>query len=150
MLKVGQGLTLQRSPIHPGLGSKFFPGHQVLNLTKVHHQLDPLLWNLHPSLKISNCQEYLEAGLSGSMSNSNLIYSDLSASGPSNLYIFFTLKTKGMGVFLRTEGYKAAEDLENLLILIVWMAFSQQKCDHNALCSEDNLNLWFLSILDDF
>jgi hypothetical protein len=50
-------------------------------------------------LKIANCQEYLEpnAGLSGSMRNSNLIHSDLSASGPSTLSIFFTLKTKGMG-----------------------------------------------------
>jgi hypothetical protein len=77
---------------------------------------------LHPSLKISNCQEYLEleAGLSGSMRNSNLIHSDLSASGPSTLSIFFNLETKGMGGgFLRIEGGKAAEDLENLLMAIV-------------------------------
>jgi hypothetical protein len=52
----------------------------------------------HPSLKIANSQEYLEpdAGLSGSMRNSNLISSDLSASGPSTLPIFFTLETIGM------------------------------------------------------
>jgi hypothetical protein len=51
----------------------------------------------HPSLKIENCREYLEpeAGLSGSMRNSNLIHSDLSVSGPSTLSIFFTLETKG-------------------------------------------------------
>jgi hypothetical protein len=50
----------------------------------------------NPSLKIANCQDYLEpdAGLSGSMRNSNLIHSDLSASVPSTLSIFFTMETK--------------------------------------------------------
>jgi hypothetical protein len=53
----------------------------------------------YPSLKIENCREYLEpqAGLSGSMRNSNLIHSDLSASVPSTFLIFFTLETKGIG-----------------------------------------------------
>jgi hypothetical protein len=51
-------------------------------------------------LKIENFREYLEpqAGLSGYMRNSNLIHSDLSASGPSTLSTFFTLETKGIGV----------------------------------------------------
>jgi hypothetical protein len=44
MLKVGQGLTLQQSPKHPILVSKFLHGHQVLNLTEGYHPLDPLLW----------------------------------------------------------------------------------------------------------
>jgi hypothetical protein len=52
----------------------------------------------HPSLKMASCQEYLkpQAGLSGSMRNSNLIQSDLSVPAPSILSIFFTLGTKGM------------------------------------------------------
>jgi hypothetical protein len=54
-------------------------------------------------------QEYLEAGSSGSMRTSNLIHSDLTASGPSTLTIFFTLETKGFpGGFLLTEENKAA------------------------------------------
>jgi hypothetical protein len=51
----------------------------------------------YPTLKLSNCRKYLEDGLSGSMRNSTLIHSDLSASVPSTLSIFFTLETKGMG-----------------------------------------------------
>jgi hypothetical protein len=78
----------------------------------------------------------LEAGLSEFMKNSNLIQSDLIASGPSSLSIFFTLETKGMGEggFLRTEGGKAAADLENLLMAIVWIEILQQKFDHSAVC----------------
>jgi hypothetical protein len=49
---------------------------------------------------------------------------------------------------LRKEVGKAAEDLENFLVEIVWIDFGQQKCDHSALCWEDNRNLW--SILDYF
>jgi hypothetical protein len=47
------------------------------------------------------------------------IHSDLSVSGPSTLSIYFTLETKGMEGFSRTEGGKAAEDLESLLMAIV-------------------------------
>jgi hypothetical protein len=43
MFKVGQELTLQQSPKHPGLVQRFLDGHQVLNLTEGHHPLDPLL-----------------------------------------------------------------------------------------------------------
>jgi hypothetical protein len=64
----------------------------------------------------------------------NLIHSDLSASVPSTLSMFFTLETKGMGGgFSRTEGGKAAADLENLLMAIVWIEILQQKFDHSAL-----------------
>jgi hypothetical protein len=58
------------------------------------------------------------------------------ASGPSTLSIF-TLETKGMGgggIFLCTEGGKAAEDLEILLMAIVWIEILQQKSDHSAIC----------------
>jgi hypothetical protein len=75
MFKIREGLTLQQSSKHLGLVSRFLHGHQVLNLTEGHHPLDPILWVLHPSLKIANCREYLEpeAGFSGSMRNSKLI-----------------------------------------------------------------------------
>jgi hypothetical protein len=86
------------------------------------------------------------------MRNSNLINSDLSASGPSTLSTFFTLEMKGLGGgdFLCTEGGKAADDMENLLMAIVWIEILQQKCDHSALCGGDNRNSWLLSILDYF
>jgi hypothetical protein len=81
----------------------------------------------YPSLKIANYQEYLEAGLYGSIRNSNLIQSDLSAAGPSTFSIIFTLETKGFGGrFLRTEGGKAVEDSENLLMAIANLDFAQQ------------------------
>jgi hypothetical protein len=91
-------------------------------MTEGHQPLDSILLNLHLSLKIASCREYLEfkAEFSGSMRNSNLIYSDLSASGPSTLSIFFILETKEWG-FSSTEGGKAAVDLENLVISIVWI-----------------------------
>jgi hypothetical protein len=41
---------------------------------------------------------------------------------------------------LHTEGGKAAADLENLLMAIVWIEILQQKCDHSALCGEYNRN----------
>jgi hypothetical protein len=37
------------------------------------------------------------------------------------------------GVFLCIEGGKPAEDLENLLMAIVWIETLQQKLDHSAL-----------------
>jgi hypothetical protein len=57
------------------------------------------------------------------MKNSNLVYLALSKSGPSNVSIFFTLKTKGMDVggrcLTHTEGVKEAEDLENLFMAVL-------------------------------
>jgi hypothetical protein len=44
MFKIRQGLTLEQSPKYPGLVSRFLHVHQVLNLTKGHHPLDPILW----------------------------------------------------------------------------------------------------------
>jgi hypothetical protein len=57
VLKVRQGLTIQQSLKHPGLVNLFLQGHQVLNLTEGHYQLDPILWVLHPSLKIAIFRE---------------------------------------------------------------------------------------------
>jgi hypothetical protein len=70
------------------------------------------------------------AGLCGSMRNLNLIHSDLSASVPSTLSTFFTLETKGIGEgggLSHTEGGKAAADLKDLLMSIVWIEILQQK-----------------------
>jgi hypothetical protein len=91
MFKIGKGLK------HPALVSKFLHGHQVLNLTEGHHQLNTLLRaSILEDSKIAKFLEYLEAGLSGSMRNPNLINSDLSVSDPLTLSIFFTLETIGM------------------------------------------------------
>jgi hypothetical protein len=43
MFKVCQCLTLQQCPNHHAFASRFFDGHQVLNLTEGHQPLDPLL-----------------------------------------------------------------------------------------------------------
>jgi hypothetical protein len=45
MFKIRQGLTIQQSPKHPGLVSRFLHGHQVINLSEGHHPLDPILWD---------------------------------------------------------------------------------------------------------
>jgi hypothetical protein len=114
MSKIRQGLTLQQSPKHPGLVRRFLHGHQVLNLTEGHQPNSDLIQSSgHTSLKIAKFREYMEpqAGLSGSMRNSNLIHLDLSVSGLLTLSISFTLETKGMG-FSRTEGGKVADDME--------------------------------------
>jgi hypothetical protein len=57
------------------------------------------------------------------MSNSNLIHSELFASGASTLSTFFTLETKVMGGegggLLHTEWGNAAEDMVILIMVIV-------------------------------
>jgi hypothetical protein len=93
--------------------------------------LVPSSWN--PFLKIANCREYLEAGLSGSMRNSILIRSDLFVSGPSIINLVHPLlnltnESNGGGCEQKEEG-KAAEDLENLLMAIIYIDLAQQKCD---------------------
>jgi hypothetical protein len=123
--------------------------NQLLNLTERYQHNKYLIHSSeYPSLKISNFRGY--SGLSGSMQNFNLIYSDLSVSGPPTFSIFFTLETKGMGAggFLCTEGGRSAEDLENLLMDIVHINLDQQKCEHNALYWEDNRKSWLSSILN--
>jgi hypothetical protein len=87
MLKVKQGLDLQQCPKHPGIFGRFLHGHKILNLTERRQQVStwsiPLEFaSIFEELK---CREYLKAELSESMKNSNLINSDLSASGPSTL-----------------------------------------------------------------
>jgi hypothetical protein len=96
--------------------------HQVFNLADGYQPLDKLHWaSIFVDRKVSE-----ELGTSSSV---------LYASGPSTLSIIFNLKTKGMvGVFLRTEGGKAAVDLENSLMAFVWIEILQQKFDHSALC----------------
>jgi hypothetical protein len=45
------------------------------------------------------------------------------------------------GWFSRIEGGKSVKDLKNLLMAILQIDFSQQNCDHNAICREDNRKL---------
>jgi pantothenate synthetase len=96
--------------------------------------LDPLVRNLHSSLKIVRCREYLEAGLSGSMRNSNLIHSDLSASVPSTFSLSFTLETKGKGGesgrVLAQRRKKIIKKLKDFFVAIDQIDLAQQKCDH--------------------
>jgi hypothetical protein len=92
----------------------------------------------HPSLKIANCREYFEpqAGLSEFMKNFRLDPLRLVRVRPINLVRLLHLENKrngGMGIS-RTEVGKAAVDLENLLMAIVWIEILQQKCDHSAVC----------------
>jgi hypothetical protein len=96
---------------HPDLFSRFLNENQMLYLTGRNqpfiHLINP---SGHPPLKITKFQEYLEAGLSGSMRNFNVIHSVLSASGLSILPKLFTLETRsleGEGLS-HTEGGKAA------------------------------------------
>jgi hypothetical protein len=97
MIKIREGLNLQQSPNHPGLVSRFLHGNQALNLTEGHHPLNPVLWaSILEDSKLSGVLG-ADAGFSESMRNLKLIHSDLSASVPSTLSIFFTLETKGMG-----------------------------------------------------
>jgi hypothetical protein len=131
-------LNLQQSPKHHGLVSRFFHGHHVLNLTEGHHPFDPSLWDPASILEDSKL-----SGVLGASSWVVWIHEELQLDplilahiGSSTLSIFFTLETKGMGGggFSRTEGGKAAADLENLLMAIVLIEILQQKCDHSALC----------------
>jgi hypothetical protein len=128
-------LTLQQSSKHPALVSSLPQRYQVLNLQEGYQQMSHLIHSSASQyLKIAYYQAYLESALSGSMRNSDMINSDLFASDPSTFYIFFTLETKGMGGFSRIEGGKAAEDLENFIMVNVWIEILQQKCDLSALC----------------
>jgi hypothetical protein len=105
----------------------------IVNLTEGHHPLDPLLWS-------SIIEDTILLGVVGSWivwihEKLQLDPLKLVRVRPINLVHLLQLgdKRKGGG-FLRTEGVKAAEDLENLLMAIVWIEILQQKCDHSALC----------------
>jgi hypothetical protein len=133
MFKIRLGLTLQQSPKHSGLVSRFLHGHQVLNLTESHHQLDPIL-----------CESILEdsklSGVHGESSWVVWIHEKLQLDPlrlvrirPIILVHLLHLGNKSNERFSRTEGVKAAEDWEKLLMAIVWIEILQQKCDHSAL-----------------
>jgi hypothetical protein len=62
---------------------------------------------------------------------------------PINLVHLLHLGKKGMGGgFSRTEGSKAAEDLENLLMAIVWIEILQQKCMITVLYVERTIAIY--------
>jgi hypothetical protein len=139
MFRVRQGLTLQQSPKHPGLVRRFLYWHQVLNLTEGHHPLDPVLWaSIFEDIKLSV--------VLGSLSWVVCIHEKLQIDqlrlvrvSPINLVNILHLGNKmNEGVLVQrrrqNSGGKTAEDLENLLMAIVWIDWVQQKCDHSALC----------------
>jgi hypothetical protein len=97
MIKLGQGLTLQQSPKHPGLVSRFLHGHQVLNLTEGHHLLDPILW-------ASILEDSKLSGVLGSSGWIVWIHEELQVDplrlvriSPINLVHLLHLGNKGMG-----------------------------------------------------
>jgi hypothetical protein len=102
-----------------------------------HHPLDPILWA--SMLEVSKL-----SGVLGASSWVFWIHEKLQLD-PLRLVRIRPIKLvhilhignerNGEG-FSLTEGGKAAEDLENLLMAmaIVWIYFLQHKCDHSALC----------------
>jgi hypothetical protein len=117
-------LTLQLIPNHSGLVRRFLHGHQVLNLTKGHYPLDPILW-------ASIFEDSILSGVLGALSWVVWIHEKLQLDPlrlvhvkPINLVHLLHLGNKKNGGELsRTKGYKAAADLENLLMAIVWIDF---------------------------
>jgi hypothetical protein len=135
MFKIRQGLTLQQSPKHPGLVSRFHHGHQVLNLTEGHHPLDPILWasileysKLSRVLGVTSWVVWIHEKLQ--LDPLRLVHVR-----PINLVHLLHHGNKRNGeVLAHKEGGKAAADLENLLMAIVWIEILQQKSDHSAPC----------------
>jgi hypothetical protein len=134
MFKVGQGLSLQQIPKHPVLISRFLHGYQALNLTEGHHTFDPLLWaTILESSKLS--------GLLGGWVvwiHENLQLDPLRLVHISHINLVHLLhlgdKRNGWGELFHTEGGKATEELDNLLTVIVWIDFLQQKFDNSDVC----------------
>jgi hypothetical protein len=128
-------LTLQQSPKHPGLVSRFLHGHQVLNLTEGNHPLDPILWasiledsKLSVVLGASSWVVWIHEKI-------QLDQLRLVRVRPINLVHLLHLgNERNGGGFLRTEGGKVAADLKNLLMAIFWIDLAEQKVDHSALC----------------
>jgi hypothetical protein len=103
---------------NPGLVSKFLQQYQVLNLTEGHHPLDLFLWEstLEDS-KVSGVLSSLVVCIHEELQSDPL---RLVRVGPVHLIHILHLENKrNGGGFLRTDGIKAAEDLENLLMAIV-------------------------------
>jgi hypothetical protein len=109
-------------------------GHQVLNLTEGHHPLDPVFW-------VSILEDRKLSGVLGIQGWVVWIHEELQLDPlrlvrvrPIKLDHLLHLGKKTNGGFSRTEGGKAAADLENLLMVIVCIKILQQKCDQSALC----------------
>jgi uncharacterized protein YfeS len=81
-----------------------------------------------PILENSKVLGVMEAGFSGFMKNSNLIYSDLSTSVPSFQPFpssSFWKQEETDREFSLTEGVKAMKDLENLLMATIKIDLAQ-------------------------
>jgi hypothetical protein len=133
MLKIRQVLTLQQSPKHLGLVTRFLRGHQVLDLMEGHHSLDPILWA--SILEDSKLSGVLGGWVIWIHEELQLDPFRLVRVRPIHLVHFLHLGNKrngGKGRVLHTEGGKAAEDSKNLLKAIVWIEILQQKCDESS------------------
>jgi hypothetical protein len=133
MFKIRQGLTLQQSPKHPGLIRRFLHRHQVLNITEGHNLLVTILWaSILEDRKLSGVIFGWIVWIHEKLQLDPL---RLVRVRPINLahLLHPGNKRNGRG-FLRKEGGKAEEYLENLLMAIFCIDFLQQICDHIALC----------------
>jgi hypothetical protein len=113
----------------------FLQGHQVLNLTEGHHPLDPFLWDIASILEDSKLSGLFGGWYICIHEKLQLDTLRLVRIRPINLVHFLHLGNKRNGGGLsRTEGSKAAEYLEKLIMTIICIEILQQKCDHSALC----------------
>jgi hypothetical protein len=125
MFKVRQALTLQQNLKYLGLVSRFLQGHQFLNLTEGYQLLDPFLWEY--ILENSKVSGVLGSWVVWIHEELQLDQFRLVHVRPIHLVRFLHLGNKGMGRgFLCTERGKAAEDLENLLMVIVHIDLAQK------------------------
>jgi hypothetical protein len=121
IFKIRQGLTFQQNPKHPIHVRRFLHGDQVLNLTEGYHPLDPILWvSILEDSKLSIWDVWIHE-------KHQLDPFRLVRIIPINLIHLLHLGNKRKGRFSRSEGGKAAADLENLLMSIVWIEIMQQK-----------------------
>jgi hypothetical protein len=143
-------LTFQDNPKYSGLVSRFFQCYQQdFNLKEGHYLLDPLPWE-------SILEDSKLCGVLGGWAI--LIHEKLQSDPfrlvrvrPINLVRLLHLENKrNGGRFLRTEGGKAAEYLENLFMGNFLDLFIQQECDHSALSCECSMlrgQLYFMLVI---
>jgi hypothetical protein len=135
MFKIRQGLTFNKvRNILVSTAGSFMGIRFSISRKAITHLIQS---SGHPSLKIENYREYLEPGgwVVWIHENFQLDQLRLVFVRPINLIHLLHLGNKrNGGEFLGTKKGKAAADLENLLIAIIWIEILQEKCDHSGLC----------------
>jgi hypothetical protein len=131
MFKIRQRLSLQQSPkLLVFSAGSFMRIRFSISRKAITHLIQS---SGHPSLKIAINQVCMESGVVWIHEKLQLDPLRLVRFRPINLVHLLHLGNKRNGMFLHIEGGKAAEDLENLLMAIVWIEILQQKCDHSAV-----------------